>query len=226
MHTESEVFHSPVSTRPPVFKRKRLPVVISAALGMLALPALAATPQTTPAKDGDTITVSATPQTFTPGGNDAVPAYLDGQIANGARLGILGEQDAMNVPFNVVSFTDKLMQDQQTRTLGDVLNNDAAVQTGYGYGNYSETFVIRGFELSGDDISYGGLYGVLPRQLLPTNLPIVWSCSKVPAPSLTACRRAEPALAVTLISNRNVRLTQRLTACRWITRRLLRLAVP
>lgn len=168
MHTESEVFHSPVSTRPPVFKRKRLPAVISAALGILALPALAATPQTTPAKDGDTITVSATPQTFTPGGNDAVPAYLDGQIANGARLGILGEQDAMNVPFNVVSFTDKLMQDQQTRTLGDVLNNDAAVQTGYGYGNYSETFVIRGFELSGDDISYGGLYGVLPRQLLPT----------------------------------------------------------
>ncbi|WP_421671552.1 TonB-dependent receptor [Rahnella sp. EDr1-12] len=143
-----------------------LPAVISAALGMLTLPAFAV-PATAPAKEGDTITISAAPQTFSPGGNDTVPAYLDGQIANGGRLGILGEQDAMNVPFNVVSFTDKLIQDQQSRTLGDVLNNDAAVQTGYGYGNYSETFVIRGFELSGDDISYGGLYGVLPRQILP-----------------------------------------------------------
>ncbi|THD43970.1 TonB-dependent siderophore receptor [Enterobacteriaceae bacterium ML5] len=166
MHTESEIFHSSVSPCTPVFKRKMLPAVISAALGMLTLPAFAA-PATAPAKEGDTITISAAPQTFTPGGNDTVPAYLDGQIANGGRLGILGEQDAMNVPFNVVSFTDKLIQDQQSRTLGDVLNNDAAVQTGYGYGNYSETFVIRGFELSGDDISYGGLYGVLPRQILP-----------------------------------------------------------
>ncbi|MBB6114276.1 iron complex outermembrane receptor protein [Rahnella inusitata] len=166
MHTESEIFHSSVSPCTPVFKRKMLPAVISAALGMLTLPAFAAA-ATAPAKEGDTITISAAPQTFTPGGNDTVPAYLDGQIANGGRLGILGEQDAMNVPFNVVSFTDKLIQDQQSRTLGDVLNNDAAVQTGYGYGNYSETFVIRGFELSGDDISYGGLYGVLPRQILP-----------------------------------------------------------
>ncbi len=166
MHTESEIFHSSVSPCTPVFKRKMLPAVISAALGMLTLPAFAV-PATAPAKEGDTITISAAPQTFSPGGNDTVPAYLDGQIANGGRLGILGEQDAMNVPFNVVSFTDKLIQDQQSRTLGDVLNNDAAVQTGYGYGNYSETFVIRGFELSGDDISYGGLYGVLPRQILP-----------------------------------------------------------
>lgn len=166
MHTQSEIFHSSVSPCTPVFKRKMLPAVISAALGMLTLPAFAA-PATAPAKEGDTITISAAPQTFTSGGNDTVPAYLDGQIANGGRLGILGEQDAMNVPFNVVSFTDKLIQDQQSRTLGDVLNNDAAVQTGYGYGNYSETFVIRGFELSGDDISYGGLYGVLPRQILP-----------------------------------------------------------
>jgi len=166
MHTESEIFHSSVSPCTPVFKRKMLPAVISAALGMLPLPAFAAA-ATAPAKEGGTITISAAPPTFRPGGNDTVPAYLDGQIANGGRLGILGEQDAMNVPFNVVSFTDKLIQDQQSRTLGDVLNNDAAVQTGYGYGNYSETFVIRGFELSGDDISYGGLYGVLPRQILP-----------------------------------------------------------
>ncbi len=93
----------------------------------------------------DTITVTASPTLFKSGGDNLVPAYLDGGFANGGRLGILGEQSAQNVPFSIVSYTAKLMQDQQSRTLSDVLNNDASVQSGYGYGNYAETFVIRGF---------------------------------------------------------------------------------
>lgn len=31
-------------------------------------------------------------------------------------------------------------------------------------------FVIRGFQLNGDDISLGGLYGVTPRQLISTDV--------------------------------------------------------
>ncbi|MEA9392884.1 TonB-dependent siderophore receptor [Acerihabitans sp. TG2] len=117
----------------------------------------------------DTITVVAAPDnTFRAGGDQLVPAFLDGQIANGGRLGFLGQQDANNVPFSIVGFTSKLIQDQQARSLADVLNNDASVQSGYGYGNYAQTFVVRGFSLDGDDISYGGLYGILPRQMLPT----------------------------------------------------------
>lgn len=172
MRAQREIFHT------PVFARKLLPVVISAALAAVTLPAHAAT-ITTPATDavdtassktGDTITVTAAQTDFKAGGETPVPAYLDGDVANGGRLGVLGQQDAMNVPFNVISFTNKLIQDQQSRTLGDVLNNDASVQTGYGYGNYAETFNIRGFALDGEDISYGGLYGVLPRQLVPMEL--------------------------------------------------------
>jgi len=75
MRTKSEILHT------PAFARKVLPVVISAALSGLALPAIAATPtpQTTAstAKTGDTITIEAAPQTFKSGGNDTVPAYLD-----------------------------------------------------------------------------------------------------------------------------------------------------
>jgi iron complex outermembrane receptor protein len=38
-----------------------------------------------------------------------------------------------------------------------------------GFGNQSQVFVIRGLPLSGDDISFNGLYGVLPRQIMSTD---------------------------------------------------------
>ena len=65
---------------------------------------------------------------FTPGGDQLVPAYLDGQIAHGGRLGMLGEQKSMDVPFNVIGYTSKLVQDQQAKTIADVVKNDAGVQ--------------------------------------------------------------------------------------------------
>ena len=142
---------------------------IASPLAYAAAPATTAPDSTTSPKGEDTLTVTAVADDFKAGGNTPVPAYLDGGVANGGRLGILGEQDAKNVPFNVISFTDKLIQDQQARSLADVLSNDASVQSGYGYGNFSEAFMIRGFSLNGDDISYGGMYGVLPRQVVATN---------------------------------------------------------
>lgn len=120
---------------------------------------------------GDTLTVVASPiNNFKAGGDQLVPAFMDGQFANGGRLGFLGQQDAKNVPFSVVGFTSKLIQDQQARSLADVLNNDASVQSAFGYGNYAETFVVRGFALDGEDVAYGGLYGIMPRQIIPTEL--------------------------------------------------------
>jgi iron complex outermembrane receptor protein len=99
-------------------------------------------------------------------GDTLPPTYPGGEVAKGARLGVLGEQDAANVPFSVTSFTAQLVENQQARTLGDVLRNDASVQVTRGFGNDAQLFVIRGFPLNGDDISYGGLYGVMPRQIV------------------------------------------------------------
>ncbi|WP_111497390.1 TonB-dependent receptor [Marinobacter bohaiensis] len=103
-------------------------------------------------------------------GDTPAPAFAGGQVAAGARAGLLGEQDAADLPFNVVSYTEKLVENQQADTLADVLVNDASVQSGFGYGNYAEKFYIRGFELNGEDIAYGGLYGVLPRQVIDMSL--------------------------------------------------------
>ncbi|WP_333499259.1 TonB-dependent receptor [Kluyvera sp. CHPC 1.2972] len=107
---------------------------------------------------------------FKAGGEELVPAYLDGQIAHGGRLGMLGEQKAMDVPFNVIGYTSKLVQDQQAKTIADVVKNDAGVQAVQGYGNFAETYRIRGLKLDGDDMTMGGLSGVVPRQVVDTQM--------------------------------------------------------
>jgi len=98
---------------------------------------------------------------------DQLPeAYAGGQVARGGRLGVLGNQDFMDVPFSITSYTSQQIQNQQARTLGGVLADDPAVRVTSGFGNFSEAFVVRGFTLTGDDISYNGLYGIAPRQLV------------------------------------------------------------
>ncbi|WP_034914003.1 TonB-dependent siderophore receptor [Erwinia sp. 9145] len=141
--------------------------LLSVLIGAAIPPAFAA-----PAADNsdNTMTVEAMPENFKPGGDELVPAWLDGQIANGGRLGMLGEQNAHNVPFNVVGYTSKMIQDQQANTLKEVVANDASVQNVQGYGNFAETYRIRGFTLDGDDITLGGLPGVMPRQVVSTQM--------------------------------------------------------
>jgi len=101
---------------------------------------------------------------------DALPPELPGgQVARGGQFGLLGNKDIMDVPFTMTSYTAKLIEDQQAEDVGDVLMNDASVRQAYGYGNNAQLFVIRGLTLNADDISYNGLYGVLPRQILSTD---------------------------------------------------------
>lgn len=115
----------------------------------------------------DTVTVMGAIPTY---GDTPPPPYAGGQVAAGGRLGLLGEKDAMDVPFNVISYTSELIENQQSQTLGDTLQNDASVSVGQGYGIYGEAFKVRGFNLTGDDVAYGGLYGVLPRQIINSDL--------------------------------------------------------
>jgi len=100
---------------------------------------------------------------------DLAPTYAGGQVARGADFGVLGQQKMIDVPFSMTTYTSKLIEDQQARTLSDVLANDPAVRTAFGFGNFSEVYIIRGFELQGDDVSLNGLYGITPRQLVSTD---------------------------------------------------------
>lgn len=90
--------------------------------------------------------------------------YAGEQVARGGRVGILGNRDYMETPFTSTSYTSQLIQDQQARSVSDVLQNDPSVRVARGYGNMQELYMVRGFRLFSDDISYNGLYGLLPRQ--------------------------------------------------------------
>lgn len=96
--------------------------------------------------------------------------FAGGQVARGGRAGLLGNVDIMDSPFNTLNFTSALIQDQQARSVGDVLQNDPSVRVARGFGNFQELYVIRGFAVSSDDLAYNGLYGVLPRQFVASEL--------------------------------------------------------
>ncbi|MGY2261122.1 TonB-dependent receptor [Pseudomonas sp. SDO55104_S430] len=100
---------------------------------------------------------------------DLPPVYPGGQVARGGQLGILGNQDIMDVPFSVTSYTEELIRDQQAENVGDVLLNDSSVRQASGFSNQAQAFMIRGLPLNGDDISFNGLYGILPRQIISTD---------------------------------------------------------
>ncbi|WP_020655077.1 TonB-dependent receptor [Massilia niastensis] len=97
-------------------------------------------------------------------------AYAGGQVARGGRLGLLGNVDIMDTPFNATNYTHALIQDQQARSVADVVQNDPSVRVARGFGNYQELYVIRGFAVNSDDLAYNGLYGLLPRQFVASEL--------------------------------------------------------
>jgi iron complex outermembrane receptor protein len=129
---------------------------------------------------------SAAAQTASPG-TDAMPtvvvrasadasaqglpaAYAGGQVARGGRLGLLGNVDMMDTPFNATNYTQAIIQDQQAKSVADVVQNDPSVRVARGFGNYQELYVIRGFALGSDEVAYNGLYGMLPRQFVASEL--------------------------------------------------------
>ena len=150
----------------------RRPVLTPLAAASLLTLAFSASAQTapTPAPAGPTlrtVTVNASADASAEG---LTKPYAGGQVARGGRVGILGNQDNMETPFAVTSFTNQLIQDQQARSVGDVLQNDPSVRVARGFGNFQESYFIRGFLLSSDYVAYNGLYSLLPRQYISSEL--------------------------------------------------------
>ena len=99
-----------------------------------------------------------------------MPSYNGGQVARGGKVGILGNKDMMETPFVITSYTNELIQDQQANSVGDVLLNDPSVRVARGFGNFQESYFMRGFLLSSDNVAYNGLYSLLPRQYIAAEL--------------------------------------------------------
>ncbi|MCP3390766.1 TonB-dependent receptor [Bradyrhizobium sp. CCGB12] len=92
----------------------------------------------------------------------APPAYAGGQVATGGSLGLLGNRGVMNTPFNQTSYTAELIQNQQARTIRDVLANDPSVRVVQAAGGGADSLFIRGFYYDSGDYGLNGLYGIAP----------------------------------------------------------------
>lgn len=92
------------------------------------------------------------------------------EVTRGGSVGVLGDKPAEDIPFSVKSYNAALILNQQPDTLGEVLENDPTIRTTLGFGIAGEVFVIRGYELSSDDVGFDGLYGITPRQLVAPEL--------------------------------------------------------
>lgn len=96
--------------------------------------------------------------------------YAGNQVARGGRAGLLGNLDFLSSPFSGLAYTSNLVLNQQSESVGDVLQNDPVVRTAKGFGNFQEVYIIRGFPVFSDDITLNGVYGVLPRQFVAAEL--------------------------------------------------------
>ena len=92
------------------------------------------------------------------------------KVTGGGDVGVFGTKLAEDIPFNIRSYNEALILNQQPDSLGEVLENDPTIRTALGFGIAGEVFVIRGFDLSSDDVGYNGLYGITPRQIVAPEL--------------------------------------------------------
>jgi len=158
----------PRALRPsPIYLRHL--VVALAAAGVLPSVALAQE-DAQPSQSSGAPQAAATLPTVTVHGDatpdQLPPPYAGGQVARGSRLGVLGNQDFMDVRFSMTTYTSQAIQNQQARSIAGVLADDPFIRTSYGFGNFSETYMVRGFQLTGDDLGWNGLFGIAPRQLV------------------------------------------------------------
>ncbi|WP_226911386.1 TonB-dependent receptor [Gallaecimonas mangrovi] len=164
-------------SRIPAMKYLPLALAVQLALAGVAVAAdnsnqtstAAASKKATDNKDKniETITVTASADASRDG---LIGAFAGGQVAKGQRAGLLGTTDYMDSPFSGTAYTNKFITDIQAEGVGDVLEHDPGVRVARGFGNFQESYFIRGFLLYSDEMSYNGLYGVLPRQYVSSEI--------------------------------------------------------
>lgn len=129
--------------------------------------AMAGQPATGDTKTLPTVQVTATSETQTTG---LPAAYAGGQVARGTSLGIQGTQNVMDTPFSTISYTSELIENQQARTLADVVVNDASGRVLSASNGFQDDFQIRGFTVPSGDVGLNGLYGLTSASHLPAEI--------------------------------------------------------
>lgn len=91
-----------------------------------------------------------------------------GQINRKSQVGILGDKDALDIPFSITSYTSKYIEDQQATTVGEALKNEPSVRSVFSGNGLGEYFNIRGFYTQSHELAWNGLFGLVPHNRMPT----------------------------------------------------------
>lgn len=140
------------------------PQRILAAAIIFALSTLAAHAAPTSEADNQAKPEAETLPTVVISGSES---YNEGQISADSNIGILGKKRVIDTPFNVTTYTAKLIKNQQARTLEDVLTNDPSVRFTTSQGHMYENFRIRGFDVNSTDVAINGMFGLSPEGHVP-----------------------------------------------------------
>ncbi|WP_017736864.1 TonB-dependent siderophore receptor [Pseudomonas sp. CBZ-4] len=113
------------------------------------------------------LTLDATDVNAVYNGPTTLPeVFAGGQVARGARLGMMGNKDVMDTPFSVTSYTAKTLADLQTVTVADALERDPSVRSTGQSGGIVDSFFVRGFAIGEGnlgELAFDGVYGVAPN---------------------------------------------------------------
>jgi len=100
----------------------------------------------------------------------APPAAPGGQVASGARMGLLGNASVLETPFSVTSYTAQQIENTQAHSVADVLAADPSVRMATARSNINEDLTIRGFQVSSSDFALNGLFGLTPLWRAPLDM--------------------------------------------------------
>ncbi|KVN83737.1 TonB-dependent receptor [Burkholderia ubonensis] len=96
-------------------------------------------------------------------GDSVAAPYAGGQVAQGATVGLLGNRDYMDTPFSLTSYTEKLIRDEQSTSVAELLTTtDPSVRAAIDSGNRYDAITIRGLRVENSEIALNGLFGLVP----------------------------------------------------------------
>jgi iron complex outermembrane recepter protein len=84
-----------------------------------------------------------------------------GQLARGARLGLLGNVDTLTVPFSLKSYTDEFVLNQGARNVDELLANDPSARASLASGFVLDQSSIRGFPVASAAYRIDGVAGLI-----------------------------------------------------------------
>ena len=132
-------------------------VALAAAVTALPMTAFAAESGEIATYDLDTVEVvgqrpvSQPVETVEEPAEETPNVYAGGQVSNTVTLGALGEKKALDVPFNIVGYTEEQIKNTQVSLLADLLANDPSVSN-QTLSGVSSAWNVRGFKAQHQDV--------------------------------------------------------------------------